>query len=146
MDLQRYYRLEAENAALKKEKQELVEKLKAEQNRLREIIGSYKRKLEDKPAKRVCLREGYDWGRNSHYKVYVVQDIPPDLDIAEVLKVIKENFLPMVYPYQFKKVDFNTKYNAWLVEVEYTMYADMSYNPEEKLLKETFWNRDSKSE
>lgn len=41
MDLQRYYRLEAENAALKKEKQELEEKLKAEQNRLREIIGIY---------------------------------------------------------------------------------------------------------
>lgn len=131
---------------LKKEKQELEEKLKSEQKRLREIIGSYKRKLEDRPSKRACLREGYDQDRNSHYKVYVVQDIPVDLDIIEVLKVIKESFLPEVYPYRFKKVDFSTKHNAWLVEVDCTMYADMFYNPEEKLLKETFGNNDSKGE
>lgn len=72
------------------------------------------------------MREGYstDYG-GYHYKVYLVQDIPDDLQIQQVLQEIRESFLPKVSPYQFRKVDYSRRFNGWLVEVQKPMNIDM---------------------
>ncbi|WP_207559095.1 hypothetical protein, partial [Geobacillus thermoleovorans] len=59
-------------------------------------------------------KEGYHHERQWHYKVYVVTDIPKDLDIEEVCLTLKETFLPTVYPYRFLRCDYSTKYEGWV--------------------------------
>lgn len=90
---------------------------KAENDRLREIIGSWRRKAQDKHSRREFLREGFSSYDNEHYKVYVVNDIPGDLPIREVLEELKQGFLQEVKPYRFVKCDYSNRHDAWLVEV-----------------------------
>lgn len=85
--------------------------------RLKEIIGYWRRKVQEKGVKRECIREGYDDHRRIHYKVYAVQDIPEDLEIKEVLEELKHSFLPSVFPYRFERCDYSRKYSGWLVQV-----------------------------
>jgi len=94
--------------------------------RLREIIGSWRRLAQNKAPRRECMKEGYsrDYYGSFHYKVYSVSDIPGDLPIKEVLKEIQTNFLPQVYPYQFKRIDYSRKL-GWLVEVRNLIEIDM---------------------
>jgi hypothetical protein len=75
--------LEAENEALKKEKQELEEKLKSE--RLREACGAWRRLAQQKPPKAEFVEQGYRETTDSgyHFKVYLVKDIPLDLDLKK---------------------------------------------------------------
>lgn len=94
-----------------------VQFLKKENDRLRELIGSWRRKAQDKHSRRKCLSEGFDGYSNRHYKVYVVKDIPGDLPIKEVLKELKKGFLQEVKPYRFSKCDYSERYDAWLVKV-----------------------------
>jgi hypothetical protein len=97
-------RLMRENEWLKAGIESLKMELELEKKRLWEAVGAWGRKAEGKGGKRECLREGYNYERQLHYKVYVVTDIPKDLDIEEVCLVLKETFLPMVYPYRFLDV------------------------------------------
>lgn len=103
-----------------------IQFLKEENNRLRETIGRWRRLAQEKSPRRECMREGYstDYG-GYHYKVYLVQDVPSDLPIQEVLQVLRESFLPKVFPYQFRKIDYSRRFNGWLVEVQKPMNVDM---------------------
>lgn len=93
-----------------------------ELKRLREIIGSYRRRVQEKPCRRECIREGYDEDRNLHYKVYVVTEIPQDLEMSEVVKDIKNWFMPNIKGYRFQRCDFSAKYKGWLVQVCRNVY------------------------
>lgn len=103
----------------------LENKLASETKRLREAAGAWRRKAENRGVKRECLREGYNAERGTHYKVYVI-DLPEDLDIIEILKIIREEIIPMFYPYVFRKVDYSNKYDGWLLEVEHELNICMS--------------------
>ena len=46
-----------------------------------------------------------------HYKVYII-DLPEDLNIVEVLKIIREEIVPTYYPYTFRKVDYSKKFDG----------------------------------
>lgn len=126
--------LKSENEWLKRDIEVLKQQLESEKKRLREAAGAWRRKAQGKEGKRECLREGYHHERQWHYKVYVVTDIPKDLDIEEVCLVLKETFLPTVYPYQFLRCDYSTKYKGWLVEVVKYKYIDMLFT-EPKILR-----------
>ncbi|WP_243293010.1 hypothetical protein [Bacillus sp. FJAT-47783] len=88
-------------------------------------MGAWRRKAQEKGTVRRCLREDYHHERKSYYKVYVIEDLLTDLDIEEVCLALKETFLPTVYPYQFLRCDYSTKYKGWLVEVVKYKYIDM---------------------
>ena len=126
-------RLKEQNRLLNSEIQFLKEELESEKKRLREAVGAWRRKAQEKGTVRRCLREGYHHERKSHYKVYVIEDLPPDLDIEEVCLALKETFLPTVYPYQFLRCDYSTKYKGWLVEVVKYKYIDMLLYPFEDI-------------
>lgn len=96
--------------------------------RLKEIIGSWRRKTQKKGVKRECLREGYHDRRGIHYKVYVVQDVPEDLEMKEVLEELKRSFLPSVFPYRFESCDYSRKYSGWLVQVGKALDVNMVLN------------------
>lgn len=117
--------LKNKNRLLENEVESLKKELESEKKRLREIIGSWRRKAQGKGGKRECLREGYHHEKKWHYKVYIVKDIPKDLDIEEVCFVLKETFLSTVHPYRFLRCDYSTKYEGWLVEVVIDKYIDM---------------------
>jgi len=85
--------------------------------RLKEIIGSWRRKAQEQGFRRECIREGYDDYRGIHYKVYAVQDIPENLEMKEVLEELKCSFLPSVFPYRFERCDYSRKFSGWLVQV-----------------------------
>jgi hypothetical protein len=93
--------------------------LKSEIKRLRKRVGSWRRLAQEKGPRRECVREGWsiDYG-GMHYKVYAVQDIPGDLPIVEVVRTLKEEFLPSVFPYKLRRIDYSHKYSGWLVQVE----------------------------
>lgn len=112
---------------------ETIEFLKEENNRLREIIGSWRRLAQEKRPRCECIREGYttDYG-GYHYMVYAVRNIPVDLPMEDVLLEICYSFLPEIYPYQFRRVDYSKKYNGWLVEVQKRMEFDMFFEPNKK--------------
>lgn len=97
------------------------EYLKRENERLREILGSWRRKAQDKHSRRELLREGFSNHDNGHYKVYLVNDIPGDLEIREVLHELKNGFLKEVKPYLFNRVDYSKKHDGWVVEVVYPL-------------------------
>ncbi|MBS2772755.1 hypothetical protein KFV09_14590 [Anoxybacillus rupiensis] len=117
-----------ENHWLKKDLAALKSELESEKKRLREAVGAWRRKAQGGGGQRKCLREGYHAYHRSHYKVYVVTDIPKDLDIEEVCVVLNETFLPSVAPYRFVRCDYSTKYKGWLVEVSKGKYIDI-YEP-----------------
>ncbi|WP_062350560.1 hypothetical protein [Bacillus kwashiorkori] len=101
--------------------------LRKENERLREIIGSWRRKAQDKHSRRnFCLREGFSANNNFHYKVYVVKEVPGDLPIIEVLEELKHGFLQTVKPYRFLRCDYSTKYDSWLVEVAIKLPRDIN--------------------
>ncbi|GGM34640.1 hypothetical protein GCM10011351_20800 [Paraliobacillus quinghaiensis] len=104
---------------------EELNRLKQENSRLREIIGSWRRKAQEKnPYRNRLFKEGYNRMYSEHYKVYIVDYIPGDLDIKEVIEEIETKFMPTIRPFSFKRLDYSTKYKAWIVEVcrtkEYT--------------------------
>ncbi|MCM3054326.1 hypothetical protein [Caldibacillus thermoamylovorans] len=109
---------------------ELEQTLVYEKNRLRQAIGAWRRKVEGKGAKRKSLREGYNADTGMHYKVYVLQDIPEDLAIEFVLKVVKDSILPEVYPFTFRKIDYSNKYKGWILEVERPLNIDIRVQDE----------------
>jgi hypothetical protein len=145
MDLQRYYRLEAENETLKKEKQELEEKLKSEQKRLREACGAWRRLAQQQPPKAEFVEQGYRETTDSgyHFKVYLVKDIPLDLDIEEVMKALKEDYAPLFHPYRVFAARTDSRRGCWLVEVRKDIYFDMYYDPSNKLLEKVFGANDN---
>ncbi len=98
--------------------------------RLQEMLISWKRHSQGKGPRRDFIREGYDYNRMSHYKVYAVQNIPGDLPITEVLEELKRSFLPAVYPYQFERCDYSNKYNGWMVQVSNYLQINMSILPD----------------
>jgi hypothetical protein len=107
---------------------ETIEFLKEENRRLRECIGSWRRLAQEKAPRRACVKEGYssDFG-GYHYKVFKVTDIPVDLPIEDVLKEVSRSFLPTVFPYQFRRIDYS-KNHGWLVEVQKGLRIDMNLN------------------
>ena len=96
---------------------EEVQFLKSENERLRQVIGSWRRKAQAKASRRELFKEGFKLYGSEHYKVYVLTDIPGDLPMKQVLKEIELEFLPEVYPYLFSRCDYSTKFDGWLVEV-----------------------------
>lgn len=112
---------------------ELKQTLIYEKDRLRQAAGAWRRKVEEKGAKREALREGYNADTGMHYKVYVLQDIPADLAIEFVLEVVKNVIVPHVYPFTFRKIDYSNKYGGWILEVERPLNKDMQV--EEEFLK-----------
>ncbi|MGC8231127.1 hypothetical protein ACP2W0_19290 [Pseudobacillus badius] len=105
----------------------------AEIDRLKEIIGSWRRKAQGKGTRRECVREGYSSYYGSHYKVYLVKDIPIDLPMKEVLQELKRSFLPSVIPYQFERIDYSRKNQGWLVQVVDYLPMDMKVRADEKI-------------
>lgn len=97
-----------------------------EMNRLKACIGSWRRKAQGSSPVREFIREGYDYNRSSHYKVYAVQNIPEDLLITVVLEELKRSFLPAVYPYTFERCDYSKKYKGWMVQVSKYMHIPMN--------------------
>lgn len=61
------------------------------------------------------MREGFSAYDNEHYKVYIVNDIPGDLPIRDVLKELKKGFLHDIKSYHFSKWDYSVKHDAWMV-------------------------------
>lgn len=107
---------------------ETIEFLKKENDRLREIIGEWRRLAQEKAPRRECVKEGYSKAYGGyHYKVYAVKDIPGDLPIEEVLEELRQNFLPTVFPYYFSRVDYSQKYDGWLVEVQKGMKFNVPF-------------------
>ncbi|MEK5528589.1 hypothetical protein MKX79_04235 [Viridibacillus sp. FSL R5-0468] len=88
-----------------------------EKKRLLELITSWKRTAEGKGLRREALREGYSAVTGMHYKVYSIA-LPGDLPVVEVLNYLKENILPGLYPYTFRKMDYVPKKKEWVFEVE----------------------------
>ena len=117
----------AEVLALEEKVLALENKLASETKRLREAACAWHRKAENRGVKRECLREGYNAERGTHYKSYVI-DLPTDLNIIEVLKILREEIVPAYYPYTFRKVDYSTKFKGWLLEVEYELNMNMQLN------------------
>lgn len=122
---------------LEQDNKYLKETLQNEQKRLREAAGAWRKKANRLQqmidgggtatgVKRECLREGYNHPLRKHYKLYVVTDIPEDLDIQSVCEWIREYFMPMVSPYFFTQCSYSTKYRGWMVEVEKTVHFDMN--------------------
>jgi hypothetical protein len=109
---------------------ETIEFLKQENNRLRGLVGNWRRQAQEKAPRRECVREGYsvinDYS-GLHYKVYAVRNIPQDLPIEEVLKEIRKDFMPGVVPYRLKRVDYSQKYDGWLVEVQNEMILNNEF-------------------
>lgn len=103
----------------------LENKLQSETKRLREAVGAWRRKVEEKGTKRECLREGYNAERGMHYKVYIL-DLPGDLSINNILEIIKYEIIPNLYPYTFNRVDYSRRFDRWLLEVECALNKDMS--------------------
>lgn len=98
--------------------------LKEDNERLREIIGSWRRKAQDKaPRRQQVIREGYSPGL--HYQVFVVPDIPGDLSIEGALKEVKHSFMPEVKPFTFSRLDYSVRHKAWIVEVTRPFYYRM---------------------
>ena len=95
-----------------------------EKQRLKEIIGSWRRKAEEKGIHNESLREGYSAVTGMHYKVYSIE-LPGDLPIEEILSYLKENVLHGLYPYTFKKMDYVPKKKEWVFEVEMDLEYDM---------------------
>lgn len=107
----------------------LENKLANETKRLREAAGAWRRKAENKGGRRESMREGYNAERGTHYKVDLI-DLPTDLNILEVLKIIKEEIVPTYYPYTFRKVDYSKKFNGWLIETEKELNINMGVDRE----------------
>lgn len=117
---------------LKSELEKSEKKLIAEQNRLKEIIGAWRRKAEGKGIYKEFIREGYNAMTDMHYKTYSI-NLPGDLPISEVLNYLKTNDLPELYPYCFKKIDYIPKTKSWTFEVEANLNYDIRL--EEAFLK-----------
>lgn len=115
--LQRIEKLELEMALTKRNM--INEKL-----RLKEIIGSWRRKAEEKGIYKEALREGYSAVTGMHYKIYAI-NLPGDLPVKEVLAYLKENVLPDLYPYTFKKMDYVPKKKEWVFEIEMDIEYDI---------------------
>lgn len=92
---------------------------------LRKDVGSWRRLAQEKGPRSEYLRDGYDYNRELHYKVYVIKDVPQDLPMKAVLEELKLSFLPSVLPYRFDRCDRSKKYNGWLVQVVAHMYTPM---------------------
>lgn len=122
---------------LKSELAQSEKKLINEQKRLKEIIGAWRRKVEDKGIYKEALKEGYNAVTGMHYKIFSM-NLPGDLPIEEVLNYLKKNILPDLYPFIFKKVDYIPKTKAWAFEVE----MDLNYNNrlEVEFLKQYYEN------
>lgn len=95
-----------------------------EKQRLKGIIGSWRRKAEEKGIHKESIREGYSAVTGMHYKVYSIE-LPGDLPVEEVLSYLKENVLQGLYPYTFKKMDYVPKKKEWVFEVEMDLEYDM---------------------
>lgn len=104
---------------------ELEQTLACEINRLRQAAGAWRRKAEEKGAKRTSIQEGYNADTGMHYKVVVLTEVPPDLEIKLVLEFIKATILPQVYPYTFRRIDYSSRYKGWLMEIERPLNVNM---------------------
>lgn len=92
--------------------------------RLKNIIGSYRREIQEKHCQRKSVKSGYDSDRNLEYHVYLVRGIPKDAPLTEVVKNIREWFmkLPEMQGFRFQKVDYSRKATGWYVQVCRTAY------------------------
>jgi len=125
-------------AELERKVNELEQTLISEKRRLREAAGAWRRKAQEHGIRRTSLREGYNADTGMHYVVYVVNDIPADLSIEFVLETLKESILPSLQPFQFRRVDYSTKYKGWLLEVERPLNVNMHISLEEMLLSKVY--------
>lgn len=99
--------------------------LKQENERLRELVGSWRRKAQGKKSRRQqTFREGFYSDGNTHFKVYMIDSIPGDLPIDFVIKELQQDFLREVYPYRLVSCNYSNKYDAWIVEVR-TQHLDI---------------------
>lgn len=65
-----------------------------------------------------------------------ILDLPDDLSIDSVLKIIKNDITPDLYPYTFNRVDYSRCFDKWLLEVEHVLNIDM--NIETKLIEDYY--------
>lgn len=72
-----------------------------------------------------------------HYKTFEIE-LPGDLAITSVLDYLKENELPNLYPYTFRKIDYMPKKKSWIYEVELDLEYDIRL--EEEFLRKYFEN------
>lgn len=128
--MQRIEKLELELALTKRN-------LINEKQRLKEIIGAWRRKAEEKGINKEMLREGYSAVTGMHYKVYSIA-LPGDLPVIEILDYLKQNILPSLYPYTFKKLDYVPKKREWIFEVEMDLAYDIRL--EEEFLRKYYEN------
>lgn len=128
--VKRIEELEAELAQLKKD-------FVSEQKRLRELVGSWRRKAEGKGIYKEAVREGYNAATGMHYKIYTIH-LPGDLPIENVLNYLKENTLKELYPYVLKKIDYVPKTKSWAFEVEMDLNYDIRL--EETFIKQYYEN------
>lgn len=69
-------------------------------------------------------REGYNATTGMHYKTFEIE-LPGDLAITSVLDYLKENELPNLYPYTFRKIDYMPKKKSCIYEVELDLEYDI---------------------
>lgn len=110
------------------DKEQDIEKLHAEIKRLRELIGSWKRKAEGKESKpRRIFKESYrqNGDQLSHIKTYIIDYIPGDLSAEQALnEIVTSGILRQNEPYRFHGLAYTVKYDAWILELKNTVIHD----------------------
>ena len=120
-------------AELEAKVNELEQTLITEKSRLRQAVGAWRRKVEGKGAKRKSIREGYNADTGMHYQIYLL-DLPPDLEIEYVLDIVKNEILPDLLPFTFRKIDFSRRDKGWLLEVERPLNIDIRLEDEFQII------------
>lgn len=123
---------------LENELEKVTLSFKQEKNRLIELIASWKRKAEGRGVRRDSLREGYNANTGMHYKIFEIE-LPGDLPIEKVLDYLKENELPKLYPYTFRKIDYVPKRKIWIFEVEFNLQYNIQL--EKEFLRKYYENK-----
>lgn len=58
------------------------------------------------------------------YYIVFLLDVPADLPIEEVLKIIKNEMAEDLYPYTLKRIDYSNKYKKWVAEFDKELNFD----------------------
>ncbi|MET3684469.1 hypothetical protein ABID56_002606 [Alkalibacillus flavidus] len=99
------------------------EEYENEIERLKEIIGSWRRKAQEKnPVRYTIFKEDLvmdDYSSHKwHKRCYIADFIPGDLEIGKVVdELVQSGFLYELEPYKLRNVSYSTKFKAWIVEV-----------------------------
>ncbi|WP_017754979.1 hypothetical protein [Calidifontibacillus oryziterrae] len=106
------------------ENKRLVEHVKE----LQETVGRWKRKANEQNPRPVFLRESHDQYSN-HIIELIIEDLPGDAPLGELLNHLKFKVLPDHFPYKYYSAYTSKKAKGWVVKLYKTHKVDMSYLP-----------------